>query len=228
MSITRKKQLVKDKIINKYGDMHDPKCVRALKLIDLMEESNIPVGYWFLKMKDFKGSDSIKKIVEDYIENIEDNYISGSSFCLAGNQGTGKTMSSICILKSALKKDFSAYYTTASDIMTEMTDYQNNYEYRKKLRESDFLVIDELDSRFFPSDAQKELFSSIYENIFRYRAHNTFPTILCTNETEGISSVFYGAGVQNIMSLNRQYIKIYPVTGIDFRKRIENEKNIVG
>jgi len=226
MSITNKKQLLKTKIISKYKDPYDPKCVKTLRLMDLMDEANIPVGYWFLKMKDFKGSKLIKDIVEEYISSIEDNYINGVSFCLAGNQGTGKTMSSICVLKAALRRNFSAHYTTASDIMSEMTNYQNSYGYRKLLRESDFLVIDELDSRFFPSDAQKELFSSIYESIFRYRAHNTLPTILCTNETEGISNVFYGPGVQSIKSLNRQYLKTYPVTGIDFRKRIEDDENI--
>ena len=136
-------------------------------------------------------------------------------------------MSSICVLKAALKKDFSAYYTTASDMMSEMTNYKNNYEYKRCLRSADFLVIDELDSRFFPSDAQKEFFSSLYESMFRYRAHNTFPTILCTNEPDGISSVFYGPAVQFIESLNRQYLKVYPVVGIDFRKNIENGKNII-
>ena len=226
MSIANKKQLLKDKIIKKYKDQYDPKCVKTLRLMDLMCEANIPMGYWFLKMKDFNGPNLVKEIIEKYIDSIEDNYVNGVSFCLAGNQGTGKTMSSICVLKAAIKKGLSAHYTTASDIMSEMTDYKNSYSYRRILRDSDFLVIDELDSRFFPSDAQKELFSSIYESIFRHRSHNTFPTILCTNETEGISNVFYGPGVQSIQSLNRQYLKIYPVAGIDFRKRIEDDKSI--
>ncbi len=106
--------------------------------------------------------------------------------------------------------------------MAEMTDYENNSKIRRTLRDVDFLVIDELDSRFFPSDAQKELFSSIYENIFRYRSHNTLPTIICTNETNNILNVFHGPAVQSITSLNNQYLTIYPVAGVDFRKRISN------
>lgn len=223
MSIDKKRQLVKEKIIAEHGgDPHSPRCAKALRLVDLMCESNIPVGYWFIKMAEFKGSPRLKEVVDDYIANIRQMYSDGKSICLAGNQGTGKTMSSICILKSALKNNFSAYYTTASDIMTEMTNYGGNSETRKVLRETDFLVVDELDSRFFPSDAQKELFSSIYENIFRYRAHNTLPTIICTNETNDILNVFYGAGVQSITSLNNQYLTVYPVAGVDFRKRIKN------
>ena len=220
MSLGKKKQLVKEKIINKFGgDRHKPECVRALKLIDIMADSNIPVGYWFIKMKDFSGPQKFKEVVDNYMSNIKDKFLDGESICFAGNQGTGKTMSSICILKKAIKNGFTAHYTTASDIMSEMTRYENNWAIRETLRTVDFLVIDELDSRFFPSDAQKELFSSIYENIFRHRAHNLLPTIICTNETDSILNVFYGAATQSITSLNAQYLKVYPVVGLDFRKR---------
>jgi len=223
MSTEKKKQLAKDRIIAKYdGNYHEPKCSKALQLIDLMAESNIPAGYWFLRMSEFEGSKQLKEISDEYMENINDKYSNGKSICFAGNQGTGKTMSSICILKKALKNDYSTYYITAADIVAEMTNYQENYEIRKTLRGVDFLVIDELDSRFFPSDAQKELFSSIYESIFRHRAHNTLPTIICTNETNDILSVFYGHAAQAIHSLNNQYLTIYPVTGIDFRRKVNN------
>lgn len=220
MGLSNKKQLVKEKIIDKFGgDKHKPECVRALRLIDAMADSNIPVGYWFTKMKDFIGPPKFKEVVENYMSNIKDRFLDGESVCFAGNQGTGKTMSSICILKKAIKNGFSVYYTTASDIMSEMTNYENNWVIRETLRTVDFLVIDELDSRFFTSDAQKELFSGIYENIFRYRAHNLLPTIICTNETDSVLNVFYGAATQSIKSLNSQYLKIYPVAGLDFRKR---------
>ena len=228
MSIDKKRQLVKEKIIAEHGgDPHNPEVAKALWLVDLMYESNIPVGYWFIRMKEFHGSPRLKEVVDNYMSNIHDMYVNGSSICLVGNQGTGKTMSSICILKSALKRNFTAYYTTASDIMTEMTNYNKSTHIRETLRGADFLVIDELDSRFFPSDAQKELFSGIYESIFRYRAHNTLPTIICTNETDDILNVFHGAGVQSITSLNDQYLTIYPVAGVDYRKRIKND-NVTG
>lgn len=168
-------------------------------------------------MKGFKGSKKLKEIVEEYIINIDKKYTYGTSICLAGNQGTGKTVSSICILKAALKKDFSVYYITAPDMMAEMVNYNSNYVIRNTLRTVDFLVMDEVDSRFFISDAQKELFSSIYENMFRYRTHNMLPTIMCTNETDNILNVFHGQSKQAIDSLNKQYLDIYPIAGKDFR-----------
>ena len=222
MSISAKKQRIKQRIAEKYSGDVD-KITRKHALIDKLDESSIPVGYWFLTMRDFKGSDALKDIVQDYMENIEDYYMEGKSMCFAGNQGTGKTMSSICILKKAIRRGFSACYITASDILNEWTDYKNSSELRRKLREVDFLLIDELDSRFFTSDSVKELFSGIYENVFRYRAHNTLPTIICTNETEEILNVFHGAAIQSIGSLNKQYLEIIPVVGKDFRKRKDNE-----
>jgi len=220
MSIQKKKQLIKSKLVANHGCVGAcPSCTRKHMLLDLMEEANIPVGYWTLNMKKFQGSEKLKEIVNNYITNIDAYYMEGHSVCLAGNQGTGKTMSSICILREALKRNYSAYYITASDMLNELTGREGHL--RKTLKDVDFLVIDELDSRFFPSDSAKELFSGIYENVFRSRAHNTLPTVICTNETQDILSVFYGAGVQSIDSLNHQYLNIYPVVGQDFRKKME-------
>lgn len=220
MSVAKKLDIIKEKLKSEHNcDGACARCTRIYKLIDSMFESKIPVGYWFLTMKQFNGSEDLKSIYYEYVDNIEKKYNSGESICFAGNQGTGKTMSSVCILKEALKRGFSAYYTTASDMLNFLTDYKNSGELRERLRNADFLVIDELDSRFFVSDSVKELFSGIFESIFRFRSHNLLPTIICTNETEGFHRTFYGAAVQSIESLNRQYIKVYPIIGPDFRKR---------
>jgi len=218
MGAAEKKEFIKRKLKDEHKCSGAcTRCTKQARLIDLMADSNIPVGYWLLSMKNFEGPPLLREIVEKYTSDIEKTYMSGRSVCFAGSQGTGKTMSSTCILKSALKRGFSSYYTTASDVLNSMTNI-NKIESQKILRGADFLVIDELDSRFFVSNNVKELFSGIYESIFRYRSHNTLPTILCTNEIEGISNVFYGAAVQSIESLNSQYLTIYPIAGLDFRK----------
>jgi DNA replication protein DnaC len=220
MGLATKKELIKRQILEEHKCSGAcGRCIRAHQLIDKMELSNIPVGYWLLNMKNFKGAPKLKEIVDQYIQNVRQKYIEGQSICLAGSQGTGKTMSATCILKAALKADFTAYYITAVDLLNEMVNSKTSHDLRVTLKDVDFLVIDELDSRFFVSDSVKELFSGIYENIFRFRAHNTLPTIMCSNETDGILSIFYGAGVQSIESLNSQYLTIYPVVGPDFRKQ---------
>jgi len=218
MITNAKKQKIKQRISAECGD-NRAKCTKLYAMVDKLDEANIPAGYWFLTMDKFSGSPKLKEVVTKYIEQLQENYMAGKSICLAGNQGTGKTMSSVCVLKSAIKAGFSVYYTTASDMLQELTDYRNSYEARNILKQVDFLLIDELDSRFFTSDSVKELFSGIYENIFRHRAHNELPTIICTNETDGILNVFYGPGKQSIDSLNKQYLTIYPVVGKDFRRQ---------
>lgn len=227
MGVINKKKYVKATVKENHGCSGIcAKCTRIHALIDKMCDSNIPVGYWFLTMKDFSGEEKLREIYEDYIKHLHERYMEGKSICFAGNQGTGKTMSSICILKVALKKGFSVHYITASDILNNLTDYQNSSRLRETLRTVDFLVIDELDSRFFISDAVKELFSGIYENIFRFRSHNMLPTIMCTNETEGILNVFGGHSKQAIESLNKQYLTLYPIIGKDFRNNYDKKVHI--
>lgn len=213
-----KRDLLKDRIKQQHGcDDSCQECTRKFIVIDAMDGANIPVEYWMLTMKGFAGSPKLKEVIEDYIANLKDRYMEGRSMCLSGSQGTGKTMSAICVLRAAIKAGFSVYYLTASDMLSELTDYRNSSELRYRLKNVDFLVIDEVDSRFFVSDSVKELFSGIYEQVFRHRAQNQLPTIVCTNEAD-LMGVFMGQGVQSIKSLNHKYLQMIPVAGTDFRK----------
>lgn len=215
-----KRELAKERIKKEHGCIDNcMSCNTKGMIIDGLADANVPTEYWFLHMKNFSGSPKLKEKVDDYIANIKQKYECGKSICFAGTQGTGKTMSSVCILRSAFKKGFSIYYITASDMLSELTDYKNSHELKNVLKNVDFLVIDELDSRFFVSDSVKELFGGIYENIFRHRAQNLLPTIICTNETENILNVFSGQVVKSIESLNNKYLEECPVLGQDFRRK---------
>lgn len=215
-----KRKIAKDKIKKEHRCVeYCPKCERKYIIIDGLADANVPVEYWTLFMKTFAGSTKLKEIIENYTRNIKEKYSDGKSICLSGTQGTGKTMSSICILRSAFKAGFSIYYISAADMLSELTDYKTSHDIRNKLRNVDFLVIDELDSRFFTSDSVKELFAGIYENIFRHRAQSLLPTIICTNETETILNVFSGQAVRSIASLNDKYLEICPIIGQDFRRK---------
>ncbi len=217
----KKRILIKEKIKKEHGCTgYCVECIKKFKIIDDMASAEIPVEYWLLTLKNFSGSSKLKEEAEKYITNIKSKYEEGRSICLTGNQGTGKTMLSICILRAAIKNGFSVYYLTASDLLDKMTDFKNSYEIKNHVKNVDFLVIDEVDSRFFVSDSMKELFSSIFENIFRHRSQNMMPTIICTNETDMIN-VFRGQCVQSIKSLKSKYITTLMAAGQDFRKKNE-------
>jgi DNA replication protein DnaC len=214
MPIARKKAIIVKKIRERYAGRPD-KCTKVLKYIDLLEDANIPVGYWFLKMADFSGPELFKNFIVEYCNSIDEAYELGRSLCLCGNQGTGKTMSAISILKGALKNKYESQYITAYDLMSI---YFDRGDAMQKLRGADFLAVDEVDSRFFTSDAQKEIFSAVYETLLRYRVHNTLPTIICTNENHNIYEPFIGQSKHAIESLYSQSVQIVPVAGRDFRK----------
>jgi len=219
MSTANKKQAVRKQI----SDRHKcngvcAKCIKAYGLIDQMAEANIPAEYWLSKPDNSSVFDNLNAFVRNYTNDMAVNYAAGKSICFIGSHGVGKTHSACSILKFALKNDFIVYYTSATDMMNDVI---KNSLHRTKLKGVDFLVIDELDSRFFTSRAQKELFGGVYESIFRNRCQNLLPTIMCSNETNNLFNVFGEQTAQSISSLYKQYVETKYVAGIDIRKRIE-------
>lgn len=215
MSIANKKQIVRKQISDSHGcNGVCSKCIKIYNLIDKMEEAKIPSEYWLLKMANFSGPNKIKDILKDYIQNIKTHYSDGAGHCFVGGYGIGKTFTACTILKKALSIGFDAYYISASDMMNSVF---SDHSIKDKLKTVDFLVIDEMDSRFFTSPVQKDMFGSLYETVFRHRCQNKFPTIICSNDTNNIMNVFGEQNSQSIQSLHNKYLNIIYVAGKDLR-----------
>src|SRR5574337_403152 len=121
-----KKDIIKQEIKSKHGCMgHCEKCTKNWIIVDKLCEANVPAGYWLLNMKNFLGAEHLKNIVNEYISSINIKYKEGRAICFAGNQGTGKTMSSTCILKAAIKRNYRTYYITAADMLGELVSGKN-------------------------------------------------------------------------------------------------------
>jgi DNA replication protein DnaC len=197
--------------------------IRSLKLVatNRYAESNIPIEYWSLKMeKDFQGDPRLMAKYTEYIADLKKSYTNGYSICFAGGHGLGKTMTVNCILKKACQKGFTCLYTTLSDIVAVLTQASSEEKFiaRRELMLVDFLVIDEFDSRFMPSENAADLYARTLENIFRTRSQNKLPTLMCTN-SPNIVETFNGPLKQSIDSLMKGYLKVFPVLGEDFRKK---------
>lgn len=188
-------------------------CFKNCSFIDLMAEAEIPVDYWFRNFNDFYGDKEFKEIIQKYINNL--NYDNGS-LCLVGRRGTGKTFSACTILKKALTLNYKAYYTTMVDIVSNLVSYES-YNFRKLLKEIDFLVVDEIDPRFFMSQGSHDLYGNHFENVLRTRTQNKLPLIICTN-SEDVGQIFGGEFQLSFESLCSQFIKIVQVRGKDARK----------
>lgn len=196
---------------------------KAIKLtaINRYAESNIPIEYWSLKMeRDFTGDSRLLDKYNEYVKDLKSSYINGASICFAGSHGLGKTFSVTCILKKANQKGYTCLYTTLSDIVNVLTQANGEEKFlaRRELAMVDFLVIDEFDSRFMPSENAADLYARSLENVFRTRSQNKLPTLMCTNSPNIVES-FNGPLKASIDSLLKGYLKIFPVFGDDFRKK---------
>lgn len=217
---SRKLQEVLDAVNNDQSTNDDAKYVKAIA-INRYAESNIPIEYWSLRMdRDFQGDPRLLTKFNEYISDLKNSYVTGSSLCFAGGHGLGKTMTTTCILKKASQKGFSCLYTTLSDIVSVLTQAtgEDRFVARRELALVDFLAIDEFDSRFMPSENAADLYARSLESVFRTRSQNRLPTLMCTNSPNVVES-FSGPLKASVDSLMKGYLKVFPVMGEDFRKK---------
>jgi len=201
----------------------DAADVKTIKLVAINRyaESNVPIEYWGLKMeRDFIGDPRLKQKYDEYVQDLKVSYNSGASICFAGGHGLGKTMTATCILKKACQKGYTCLYTNLSDIVSVLTagSGEDKFLARRELVLVDFLVIDEFDSRFMPSDNAADLYARSLESVFRARSQNKLPTLMCTNSPNPVES-FNGSLKASIGSLVSGYLKVFPVFGEDVRKK---------
>lgn len=197
-------------------------CWGYASYMDRMAEAEIPVDYWRRDLRDFYGDQNFGRCVKDYIDNLNEMYLNGESLCFVGHPGTGKTFAACSILKQAVLPNvshpdyFSAYYITMVDATTKlMSSYSHNF--REMVKHYDFMVIDELDPRFFPSEGSRDLHGNHLENILRTRVQNKLPTILCTN-SEDVGQIFTGEFGRTFQSLISQFVRVFRAGGKDVRK----------
>ena len=195
--------------------------VKAVKLIAINRyfDSNIPIEYWGLKMeKDFVGDARLKQKYDDYVLDVKASYIAGKSICFAGSHGTGKSFTATSILKKTCQKGYSALYSDLSSVISVLTQASNEDKFlsKRELCMVDFLVLDEVDSRFMATDNAADLFARSLEGIFRTRSSNKLPTLICTN-SPNVLEAFNGSLKASVSSLFSGYMEIFPVFGADHR-----------
>lgn len=194
-------------------------CKAKSSRIKIYANANIPMDYWLLAFKDFKGDPEFKNQILEKLTNIDEMYELGTSLAFVGNFGVGKTYAASCILKTALMAGYSGRYIQMSEIVNNLVSSKSdNSEYLGDLVNIDFLVIDEFGKRsIFPSEKTEQLFGQTLEYVIRSRFQNHMPTILCSN-TEDIDDVLSEDFSRAFSSLRSRYLKIIIVGGKDFRK----------
>ncbi len=194
-------------------------CQKYCSFVDRMAEANIPVDYWFREMDQWYGDPGFAKwIEEEYMAKLPAAYAKGGVLCLLGQRGRGKTMAGCNILKKAILAGYTAHYITMVDAVAMLLS-EDSYDFRKILKMADFLVLDEVDQRFFDNPNSRNLYGSKFEYILRTRTQNRLPMVMVSN-SESPNDIFFNDQAQeSFESLRNQFFTIVPVAGQDARRK---------
>ena len=150
---------------------------------DKLKDAGILKEYWdlhfgnFDAQNDFSRQMIFRRDVEFYLKNIDEKRREGLLWVIFGYPGTGKTLGASLILKQALKKDYTVKYTIWTDLTDEIFD--KDEQLVKRLREVDFLVIDDLGRDKISKESR--FAEDLLEKIIKHRYSNKLPTLLISS-----------------------------------------------
>lgn len=136
-----------------------------------------------------------------------------ANLVMSGLVGNGKTHLAVAIMKVVLHANKKAYYTTLFDALQELKNFRGDVEgFRKKLREPDLLVIDEVNSSLINmSETDKNL---VFE-IFNTRYKDQKPIVVITNlKADGLEQAL---GYQVVSRLYEDSQNILSFANNDYR-----------
>ena len=184
-----------------------------------MLSAGILEEFWNLDIDQFKGNEAVTKVVYEYLDNLDNARKQGISIFFYGTNGTGKTFLGVEVLKEALRKGYSAQFTSLGGVIQALTDgwydAEKRRRYEERIRDVDFLMIDDVGKEMRVS--KNGLTEMVFDNLIRYRSFRNKPMILTTNsDIESVENV-YGKSIVSL--LHGKFIPIR-VVGEDYRKRI--------
>jgi DNA replication protein DnaC len=184
-----------------------------------MLSAGILEEFWNLDIDQFKGNEAVTKVVHEYLDNLDNARKQGISIFFYGTNGTGKTFLGVEVLKEALRKGYSAQFTSLGGVIQALTDgwydAEKRRRYEERIRDVDFLMIDDVGKEMRVS--KNGLTEMVFDNLIRYRSFRNKPMILTTNsDIESVENV-YGKSIVSLL-----YGKFIPirVVGEDYRKTV--------
>jgi|AntRauTorcE11897_2_1112592.scaffolds.fasta_scaffold02076_8 DNA replication protein DnaC len=203
--------------------MHEDIMERTIKEYDLVDEMPAPGT-----MKGYED------LFSEYVNRInQEVYDNGLSFVFFGVNETGKTITAVHMLCSAIERGLSGYCIPFKDLL----NLYNNAEFGREpeaskmwqyIKDCDFLVIDEIGKE----SKVTENVLGVFEQIVKHRTEEVKPTIMATNinfphkrvqqddgssKREGGFFGRYGNSVYNSLITNYRIIGFSK--GGQFRKR---------
>ena len=216
---------IHSRLVNRYKNEPggDVRAAIAFEVYLNMWRSNVPLKYWEHEISDVTDS-RIKRVIEKYVDNLDKLILKGTGLYFYGNQGTGKTLASCLILKEALKRGYTVYFTMLTEVLEKYCDsrYDTNARavFTKSILDADLLVLDDIDKGYI-SD-KSTFIDSAYDYVFRTRANNKLPVIITSNKSrKAFTEQKKLAFGKSLFSLLTEHTYEIEVEGKDRRKDIQ-------
>jgi hypothetical protein len=197
-------------------------CVVKAELFLRAFTSCIPRDFWGYKATDVEFNKPVfRKIIIPYCRRMRTALRKGYGILLLGDNGSGKTMFLSYVLMSACRLNFSAYYTTMSQLAHDTKRGFSSRADADRLEwylSSDFLVIDELAKERF---REGDNFTRVeLERVLKSRYDNALPTLIATNASMRELEEFYGPTLISMLTGKYQTGTMQPG---DFRHRMRRQ-----
>ena len=199
------------------------KCMKKFHKLKEYYKARIPSTYWRVTEKNFYGDKKALKVVQKFMDNLENGIENGLGMLLWGTNGNGKTSLAIIALKYAITEGHTGYYITLQGllnlIMHSFSDEKQKEDIRKIFTDVDFLVLDEIGKEHIKKNSSGSVFGiSEIEEIIRIREGKKKSTWMLSNFKPQQIEARYGLSLASLMS---GVMKTIEVIGVDVRRTIK-------
>lgn len=149
-----------------------------------MEACDVPLKYWRVSLNAVPNDAPYKKVVERYIEKIDELVPKGKGLLLWGPNRHGKTSLAVVILKEVLRRGYDAHFVRAADLVDAVMQHKmvdEELSVSESVRKTALLVIDDLGKELWTRSAIGE---AVIDNVVRARESDLRATIVTTNVPE--------------------------------------------
>jgi DNA replication protein DnaC len=185
----------------------DPRCRYRLACY----EACIPRTFWGVASSHVTYNEAVfRAIVVRYRRRLKRALVRGYSLLFVGDNGVGKTMFMSYLLTQAIKRGFTAYYTTLTQLDADIKRGFRDREADQRLLamlESDFVAIDEVGKETYKSNS---FTTSQFESILKQRYDDGEPVLLGSNAAHDDLCKMYGATIESMIDGRYQVVSLEP------------------
>ena len=176
---------------------------------------NVPTRYWPLEIEDSLITDqSTMSIIRGSCDNIIDVVQRGLGVSIFGGKGIGKTTLSIYVLKAALRKGFSGFFTLMESLLGVIKESFDSSEIKERfnaIKGVKILAIDDLGREYI---SKTSFVIARLDELLRWRDAMSLSTMFTSNLTGQEFKDRYGSG---IVSLLKNTNKVLALKGKELR-----------